>query len=138
MYNFPWGIESTFAFSLGDVEHIFKYFPQHFRVNSYFLIHRFIFFDGKVVTVKYIQNTSSNIARFVFLFIAEKRFRNGNIGISPVVIGFKQTTIQKRDSTIKTLVIGVYIVTFFGKGFIKQVLQFVFEEVHAFGLCLFV
>src|SRR3546814_5003214 len=92
MHNFPWRIKSTLAFALGDVEHIFKHFPQHFRVNGYFFIQWFVFFDGKVVAVENIQNTCSNIARFVFLFIAEERFRNGNIGISPVVRSEEHTS----------------------------------------------
>ncbi len=61
----------AFRFAVFDFQQVFKDLPQHFRIDGYFFFKRFVFFDGKVIAVKNIQNAVAFIAFFGFPVIGK-------------------------------------------------------------------
>ena len=100
MHNFTRCIECTFGFSIIYLQQIFKYFTQHFRVDSYLTFHRLIFAHGKIISVENIQNT---ICFTTFGWrIGENFIRNIEIIMLPIISvnRLKQATGQEGNSAM--------------------------------------
>ena len=157
MYNFAWSIiypvcfiEFIF-FSCTDTCYIlievvgaygielFVGFSQQFRINGNFFFQRFIFADGKVVTVKNIENSVAYVAFFGNVGVRKKGVGKGNIGMYPVVIvdGIEKTAVEERDLTVETAVVIVVVTAIDAQRFVEKRFEYFVEKIGVVAILFF-
>ena len=109
---FAGSVKCALAFTLCHVKHIFENLAKHFRINRNLFFKRLILFYGKVIPVKNIKNPCSLVTSLILFVVMEESVRQIDDFFLPLVISFKETSVQKRNFAVKALVITRIILIF--------------------------
>ncbi len=91
MDNLTGSIIGAFGFAVFNFQKVLKNLAQHFGINCHLFFQRFVFFDGKIVEVKDIQNATTFIADS--LAVGENIIRDDDVRSNPVVIAGEQASV---------------------------------------------